>query len=141
MTPAEQNTDNATFGSHTLMPVELSPDANVCAIAQSYVPEMVQRLWNIDAVKESKYVVMGIGSRCSLVGSERDALFTEAPVHFSDNQMTNPKVMYCRYLIVVELKQTNETTATARYLGTCIPGPNGLDSITEILKGHYDNTL
>ncbi len=141
LVPATENAADATFESHQQQPVVLTADASLCAINNSDAASFAQRLWNLRLEPKSKLLVFGIGSQCSLVGSSKESLFAEAPVHFSDNQMTNPKNMYARYLIVIELTPDGESAANARYVGTCAPSPDGLRSISQILQRHYNEQL
>ena len=137
--PALETTNNATYESHQQAPVPLGSDSKVATISASASPDLIRQLWNIEPNKEDKYIVLGLGDRSTLVGSGRNALFAEAPVHFSDTQTTNPRLMYSRYLIVVAVTHPSDQTATARYLGTCIPGPRGLETISQALQEHYSN--
>jgi hypothetical protein len=141
LVPAADSPVNATFDSHQQPPVPLSADANLVAVDSVEAPAMAMRLWNFELPEGAKIVVMGIGSQCTLVGSGREALFSEAPVHFSDNQSTNPKNMYSRYLAVFELAPRDEKTSSVRYIGTCAPGPQGLQTVSQTLKDHYNDQL
>jgi type II secretory pathway pseudopilin PulG len=141
LVPAVAQPQNATFDSHNQPAVKLTPDAKLCALKSADSAELVRQLWNVEPAADAKYVVLGIGSRSTLVGSGKEALFAEAPVHFSDNQLTNPKIMYSRYLLVIEIRPDGESAATARYLGTCAPGTKGLSSISQILQKHYNSQL
>ena len=137
--PAAETTNNATYESHQQAPVPLGTDSKVATINVAARPDLIRQLWNMEPNKEDKYLVFGLGARSTLVGSGQDALFAEAPVHFSDTQTTNPRLMYSRYLLVVALTHPSDQQTTARYLGTCIPGPRGLETISQALQEHYSN--
>ena len=139
LVPAAENANNATYESHRQAPVPLETDSKVATINSAAQPDLIRRLWNIEPNKEDKYIVFGLGDQSTLVGSGQSALFAEAPVHFSDTQTTNPRLMYSRYLLVVALTHPSEQQARARYLGTCIPGPRGLETIAQALQEHYSN--
>ena len=137
--PAAESTENATFQSHLGEPVKLTGKSRVCAIHPDVAEQLVFDIWNIKPEDQKLYLVFGIGSRCSLVGGASDATFGEAPVHFSDDALSNPKTMYSRYLIVIELdRQTNEQSH-ARYIGTAVPGIHGMESLGQKLQQHYSN--
>jgi len=140
LVPANASAANATFESHNSEPAGLTAEASACFINSSIAAELATELFNIDAAADSRYLVMGIGSRSTLVGSGKEGIFAESPVHFSDDHASAPQVMYSRYLIVVELSG-KDSNRSARYLGTCIPGTKGLQSISQVLQQHYDNDL
>ncbi len=137
--PAASETNNATFDSHLAEPVELSTRSRVCSINPDVAEQLMYDIWNIKPEDQKTYLIFGIGSRCSLVGGASDATFGEAPVHFSDDALSNPKTMYSRYLIVVELDQNSGDTSRARYIGTAVPGMNGLSSLGQKLQQHYSS--
>ncbi len=135
--PATESVGNATFDSHQQQPVVLGSGAVVCSVAATRQDAVMERLWNIAPGQPSRYLVFGVGSRCTLVGGSESALFPEAPVHFSEQANSSPQNMYSRYLIVVELKPASELQARARFVGVAIPGPAGLHGISEELKEIY----
>ena len=137
--PAAENTNNATFESHVGEPVKISGNSRVCAINPDVAEQLMQDIWNIKPEDQKLYLIFGIGSRCSLVGGATEATFGEAPVHFSDNALSNPKTMYSRYLIVIELDRNSDGQSRARYIGTAIPGFNGLESLGQKLQQHYSS--
>lgn len=135
--PADPGPADATFESHRQPPIPITNDSRVCSVSDAFSADMMQRLWNIDPIENARYLVFGLGSRSSLVGGSEDALFSESPVHFSDEASTGPKKMYSRYLIVVELKPDIENQSRARYVGIAIPSKSGLRGISEELKDVY----
>lgn len=138
LVPAIESADNATFDSHDQPPVALSGDSKVCAISSALAPELLRRMWNLPpSTDQARYLVFGLGEQCSLVGAGPSAVFAESPVHFSDNNLSSPKNMYCRYLIVVELTPLSERESTARYLGTAIPHLTGMQGVQTQLENYY----
>ncbi len=135
--PASETADNATFDSHDQPPVALSGESKVCAISNAFAPELLKDMWNVTTPAEARYLVFGLGEQCSLVGAGTSAVFAEAPVHFSDNSVSSPKNMYCRYLIVVELLTRDERESTARYVGTAIPHLSGMQGVKSELENFY----
>ncbi len=135
--PADGSTNDATFASHTAQPSALSNDTRVCSISPNFADELMDRIWNLTPSSNDRYLVFGLGSRCSLVGGSEQALFAEAPVHFSDDATSGPKNMYSRYLIVVELKSESDSSSRARYVGVAIPDADGLKGISQELQDAY----
>ena len=139
LVPALDQPENATFGSHIQEPVALAADSNVCVLSPDSSFELLRNHWNFEPLETAKYVLLGIGERCTLVGAGTQAVFSEAPVHFSDNSNHSPQDMYSRYLILVEINQSNETTASARYIGVAIPGIDGIHSVAKELNQYYSD--
>ncbi len=137
LVPAVQTTNNATFSSHDQPPVKLAADSKVCVLAGANLDEILRRNWNISLDQTSKFMVVGIGRQCSLVGAGDKALFPEAPVHFSESQASSPQAVYSRYLLVIQLSIVSERTVTARYIGTCVASVDGLRTIGSELEEHY----
>ncbi len=136
LVPAAEDASDATFQSHAGAAIPISAQTKVCAISSAFSGQLIHDLWNIQSTEGSRFVVFGLGQRCSLVGAGPDALFSDAPIHFSDNSLSSPKNMYSRYLIVVELK-SSEQTVKARYIGTAIPHQTGLQGVQDELKEFY----
>lgn len=137
LVPASASPADATFDSHTQRPVSLGTDTKVCAVADAFTVELMEQIFNLTPEDKSRYLVFGLGARSSLVGGSENALFAEAPVHFSDDASSNPKNMYSRYLIVVEIKSPTEDTTRARYVGVAIPDRKGLRGIQQELQQVY----
>jgi hypothetical protein len=137
--PAIPAPADATFASHRQPPVALGDDTKVCVLSGSFASATMERIWNLTPPPKARYLVLGLGSKCSLVGGAESALFPEAPVHFSDQPGNGPDTMYSRYLIVIELQPVGQNAARARYVGVAIPGRQGLRGISEELQEAYSN--
>ncbi len=135
--PANEQSDNATFGGHDRIPVALGSEGRVCELRPDYATIVAARLWNIEPNENKRFLIFGLGQKCSLVGGTEWAMFKEAPVHFSDNNLSSPKNMYSRYLIVIELDSSDELRSTARYVGTAIPDQSGLTGLNQQLEDFY----
>ena len=138
--PAADVASNATFDSHVSAPVPLTAESKVCALSTEFAQTVLPRIWNLQPREKVQYLVFGLGQQCTLVGAGVNAIFKEAPIHFSDNAAANPKLMYSRYLIVVELDRTSELGSKARYVGVGIPHPTGMIGMTDELKQHYSSS-
>lgn len=138
LVPADANAENATFSSHDQLPFELGTDSRVCLLSQDVAGPLLKSDFNLDLVQGAKYLVFGLGEQCTLVGAGQQAAFSETPVHFSDDRDESPKEMYSRYLILVEIRPSDETTAIARYVGAAIPGRNGIHSVSRELENYYN---
>lgn len=137
LVPAVMETDNATFNSHDQLPVEIGSDTRVCTLNSENAATLLKDEWNLETVAGAKYIVFGLGEQCTIVGGGPKAAFSEPPIHFSDDRSQSPEAMYSRYLIIVEIKQSNEMIAVARYVGTAIPDKNGIRSVSRALEEHY----
>lgn len=137
LVPAEAQTENATFSSHDQLPVGVGSDTNVCTLSSEVTQTLLREDWNFEAVDGAKYVLLGLGEQCSLVGAGPRAAFSETPVHFSDDRNQSPEEMYSRYLLLVELRPINESESVARYVGAAIPDRNGIHSVSRELENHY----
>jgi Tfp pilus assembly protein PilE len=137
LVPAREVSDNVTFDSHLEQEIDLGTEGKVCELNSEYAGVAMYRLWNIEPNAGLRYLVFGLGQRCTLVGGGAQAVFKEAPIHFSEDAASNPKKMYSRYLLVVEIDNTSELNSKARYVGTAIPHQTGLVGINEQLEEHY----
>ncbi|MFK7765791.1 MAG: hypothetical protein AB8B55_01020 [Mariniblastus sp.] len=137
LVPAVEETENATFSSHDQLPVAVGTDTKVCSLTPEAASTLLLEDWNFEAVEGAKYIVIGLGEQCSLVGAGPKAAFSETPVHFSDDRNQSPEEMYSRYLLLVELKPVTESESIARYVGAAIPGKNGIHSVSRELENHY----
>jgi type II secretory pathway pseudopilin PulG len=138
LVPALETASDATFESHTGLAVDIGNSTRVCALESAIAPETMDRTFNFVPADGERILVFGIGSRCSLVGAGPEALFAEAPVHFSDRQTTDPKRMYARYLILLSLKPGAESSEV-RFLGVAIPGPSGVHALESELREFYNS--
>lgn len=139
LVPADDISQNVTFNSHIQQEIEIGSEARVCELNQEYAGIAMFRLWNIEPNASLRYIVLGLGQRCTLVGGGSQAVFKEAPIHFSEDAASNPKKMYSRYLLIVEIDNSSELQSKARYVGTAIPHQSGLVGINEQLEDHYSN--
>lgn len=139
LVPADDVSENVTFDSHIQQEVEIGTEAKVCELSPEYAGIAMYRLWNIEPNANLRYIVFGLGQRCTLVGGGAQAVFKEAPVHFSEDAASNPKKMYSRYLLIVEIDNSSELESKARYVGTAIPHQSGIIGINEQLEDHYSN--
>ncbi len=138
LTPALESTENATFDGHGQLPQPIGSDTKVCQLSAEYAAIALERMWNLIPRDNVRYILFGIGPKCSLVGGGQQAVFKEAPVHFSDDSLSNPKNMYARYLVVIELDNTIEQSRTkARYVGVAIPHRTGIMGINDQLADFY----
>lgn len=139
LVPAATEPLNATFDSHDQLPVPLADDAKVCAVSADVAVELLRTNWNFEPADQAKYIAVGLGEQCSLVGAGERAAFSESPVHFSDDRNHSPESMYSRYMLLLELKPVNETRFVARYVGAAIPGVDGIHSLSKELESYYSN--
>ena len=135
--PAVAGSENATFSSHDQQPAAVGSDTKVCTLKAEFALTALREDWNFQAVEGAKYIVLGLGEQCSLVGAGPKAAFSETPVHFSDDRNQSPEEMYSRYLLLVELRTVSESQSIARYVGAAIPGKNGIHSVSRELENHY----
>lgn len=127
--------DDATYGSHDQLPAPLGQDSKVCVLNAEVAAEKLSVGWNFEPIEEAKYIVMGLGKQCTLVGAGPKSAFSETPTQFSQGQNQNSKSMYLRYLILVELNPVSENRVIARYVGVGIPGLQGIQSVADQLEG------
>lgn len=93
--------------------------------------------FNMTPKTGARYLALGIGQQCTLVGGEEDAAFSEAPVHFGDTAQTRSNVAYTRYFLIVELTNQGTAEAEARFIGAAAPHENGLERNAAHLKEFY----
>ena len=137
LVPALVETENATFSSHDQPPIQISSGTRVCALVGDVAATVLPQDWNLQPVDGAKYLVFGLGEQCSLVGAGVQAAFSETPVHFSDDRDQSPEQMYSRYLLLLELRSTEESDSVARYIGAAIPGRHGIHSVSRELENYY----
>lgn len=139
LVPASSGATNATYESHNQLPVPISDNSRVCILNPDLAVTLFRTDWNFEAEPNSKYMVVGLGEQSSLVGGGKDAVFSKSPVHFSDERNENPKTMYSRYLLVIEIKTADSGVAVARYVGAAIPGSDGIRRISSELERFYSD--
>jgi len=139
LVPAAAATINATYNSHDQTPVEIGSDSNVCSLSVDSAMTILPHDWNLEPAENAKYIVVGLGEQCSMVGAGQQAAFSESPVHFSDSREQSPDEMYSRYLLLVEIRSVDELKSVARYVGAAIPGQNGIHSVSRELEEYYTN--
>jgi type II secretory pathway pseudopilin PulG len=137
LVPAAAETINATYNSHDQTPVEIGSDSNVCSLSDDSANNILTQDWNLEPAENAKYIVIGLGEQCSMVGAGAKAAFSESPVHFSDSREQSPDEMYSRYLLLVEIKSVDELKSVARYVGAGIPGRDGIHSVSKELEDYY----
>ena len=136
---------NATFESHAGEPANLGGEAKLCAIEPDTANVLVQSIWNIEPGELDRFILLGIGQQCSLVGAGTEAIFSEAPLHFSDSNLSNPEAMYSRYILVVRLRREQPSTddqpsrVEAQYLGVVIPSLQGIEGMASQLQQYYSD--
>ncbi len=139
LVPASGGATNATYESHNQLPVPISDNSRVCILNPDLAVTLFRTDWNFEAEPNAKYMVVGLGEQSSLVGGGKDAVFSKSPVHFSDERNENPKTMYSRYLLVIEIKTADSGVAMARYVGAAIPGSDGIRRISSELERFYSD--
>jgi len=137
LVPAAEGVTSATFQSHDQLPIAIGNDSRVCSLSADAAATILREGWNFEPAENAKYIVMGLGEQCTLVGGGPKAAFSESPVHFSDDRDQSPEQMYSRYLIIVELNSVADDTTVARYIGAAIPGRNGVHSVSVEMENHY----
>lgn len=117
--------NNATFGSHTLAP---SAASAVCAMQVGPTADAAMLAsFNMTPAPGARYLALGIGSFCTLIGSSETATMSEPPIHFGDTADTRANLTYARYMLIIELQNAGTANASARYLGAAAPHENGLE--------------
>jgi prepilin-type N-terminal cleavage/methylation domain-containing protein len=81
-----------------------------------------------------RYVVLGIGSRCNMVGTTMQS----APVHFGDTPALNPEFGYERICAIFKISDTAIANFTTAILVAVAPIHNdGVGSISDELQNWY----
>lgn len=111
---------NATFeyADYTTAPRTLAATGVVCRFDESDadLDAVLARFNAGTAQATSRYVLLGVGPGCTLVGAS--GAIAEAPVHFADDAGNRPDQAYARYCVLVELQGAGAAGASARLLGT-----------------------
>jgi len=122
LVPATPAPDNATFEGHDNLPVVLAAGKKVAVLS---VPlNTLGKVWNYTPKVGAQYIVVGVGPKCSLVGANEGAHFSEAPVHFVDAHSERANKAYARVMLVLELADAGTADAEARYIGAGAPYPD-----------------
>lgn len=125
---------DATSGSHD---GPAGPLTAVCAMRTSGEATSMLQSFNMTPKAGARYLALGIGQQCTLVGGDEGAAFSEAPVHFGDTAATRSNVAYTRYFLIVELSNQGTADAEARFIGAAAPHENGLERNAAHLKEFY----
>ncbi len=84
-----------------------------------------------------RYVCLGIGPRCSLVGK----IMLTPPVHFGDQPALNPEYGYERLVAIFKVSDTAASSFTqAQLVGVAPIHDTGLGSIQDELQNYYQLT-
>lgn len=123
---------NATFDVDYSTPVAVT-DTTPLAVIDS---TNIARVFNRDTTGKV-YVVLGIGSGCTLIGEASNGGLVEPPLHFGDTPTTVANKSYTRYLAIYSI-ENDDGEAVVRYVGTCAPHESGLEANSAHLKEWYD---
>lgn len=124
----DSSTTNATFepyGTGVTQPTAISLGASTNLVRLSSIPVNEK----LNAPADGVYVVLGIGSRCTIVGYGGIA---NAPIHASDEADTNPIDYYARYGVVFNLKPT-----TPQLVGIVAFHSDGIATSEDALQDYY----
>jgi hypothetical protein len=124
----DSSTTNATFepyGIGVTQPTAIEVDASTRLVRLSSTPINEKLNGPTDGV----YVVLGIGSRCTIVGYGGIA---NAPVHASDEAGANPVDRYARYGVIYNLKPT-----TPQLVGIVAFHSDGIATGGDALQDYY----
>ena len=91
---------------------------------------------NTTADGGSRYLVFGLGNRCTLVGPSKNMF--EAPVRFGESAAHNPKDYYQRYALVFALDAVG-TATKVRYVGSAAIEATGLSVSDGNLQQYWQN--
>ena len=85
-----------------------------------------------------RYVLLGIGPRCSMIGKTVQS----APVHFGDQPALNPEYGYERFVAIFQVSDTAPGAAMTQAVlrGVAAIHDNGLGGIDDHLQGWYQLT-
>lgn len=83
------------------------------------------------------YILLGVGQRCSLVGSR--GVMQTAPVHFGDQPALNPEYGYQHMVAIYQIADSSSsvTMTQARLVGVCPIHDTGLGNIQDELQNAY----
>lgn len=132
-TPTNATFDYANYAAPTIR--NLAATGNVCAVVAASEPAL-RAQFNIPTTAGARYVVLGIGPACSLVGA--NGALSEAPVHFGESEATRANNAYARYLVVVELTAAGTANAEARLLGVAVAHDDGPARASGALAEWYE---
>lgn len=92
----------------------------------------------VDNSANVRYVVFGLGSNCTAVGSGK--LIQEAPVHFGASDAINPTNVYQRYLVVFSLTTLPDGSVAADFEAAAGNDVNGPSSSEGHIRQFHDAT-
>ncbi|MEO1129386.1 MAG: prepilin-type N-terminal cleavage/methylation domain-containing protein [Planctomycetota bacterium] len=81
-----------------------------------------------------KYVVFGVGKRCTLVGDTIDS----APTHFSDSTSNRADQTYARYGVVFQLEDALGPLERARIAAVIAIDDDGIQTADSFVENFYD---
>ena len=79
-----------------------------------------------------KYIVLGVGASSELNGKST----VDAPVHFPRDSVTNPDLVYSRFLAIFQITDGAAALTRARFVGVMAPDGSGLSTS---LSGYYNS--
>ncbi len=127
-------TDYATPGLPSANAIALAAGTVVGGLDPTAIPAAATRCQQLNLPVTGRYVVLGVGSRCSMVGKT----MASAPVHFGDTPVLNPEFGYERLCGVFEISDTNNPNFTTAILVGVGPIHNdGLGSSDDELRNWY----
>ncbi|MDF1666845.1 MAG: hypothetical protein P1V97_34165 [Planctomycetota bacterium] len=100
-TQATLTDSDATSGSHD---GPAGAAAAACAMRTTGEDASMLQSFNMDPKAGARYLALGIGQQCTLIGGGEDAAFSEPPVHFGDTAATRSNVAYTRYFFSDRVK-------------------------------------
>ena len=124
----DSTTTNATFepyGTGVTLPTAIPVAAGTNLVRLSAIP-VIEKL---NGPTDGVYVVLGIGSKCTIVGYGGIA---SAPVHASDEANVSPITSYARYGVVFNLKPT-----TPQLVGIVAFHSDGIATGDDALRDYY----
>ena len=121
-------------GSPPRTRLRLAAGTVVGGLDPTAIPAAATRCQQLNLPVTGRYVVLGVGSRCSMVGKT----MASAPVHFGDTPVLNPEFGYERLCGVFEISDTNNPNFTTAILVGVGPIHNdGLGSSDDELRNWY----
>lgn len=126
------STTNATFEPYaTAADIAITTTSTPSvAIADTTRIEALFNPSNTTVASTAKYVIVGIGAKCTALGAK--GVMLESPVHFGDEAGANPTDTYQRFAAVFDVSGT-----TARFVGVVAIHGGQLDSAAAPLKGFW----
>ncbi|OAI46895.1 hypothetical protein AYO44_10590 [Planctomycetaceae bacterium SCGC AG-212-F19] len=132
-----------TFNPYATQPTPGGPKPAPIAITTSTKLVFLDPATNAAALKmgqsgTGRYVVMGLGKRCTLVGK----VATDAPVHFGDGPQLNAANFYMRFAAVFKVSDTNPGVVInqAVFVGAVGIHDDGIAGTDSHLEEYYNTT-